>query len=354
MRSNFINPLVFLFPKTRHSELAATIQYLKAENEILRARLPDHIRTTRAERRRLLRLGKPLGSKLRQLITFVCYSTFLRWERDAKTKSGNPATPGPGRPRVSKDLVATVLKMATENQWGYPRIHGEIKKLGFKAARATIRNILKEHGLHPRPLRGEERWKDFLKRHGQTLWACDFLSKKIWTRCGLLECYVLFFINVSSRRVHVAGVTLNPNEQWIAQQARTFRMHLDDTGQNKIVLLRDGDKKFTDHVDDTFKRLDITPIELPHYSPDLNAFAERWVKSLKEECLDHFIVFGVGHLDHLTTEYAKFYNTYRPHQGVGNVPLSKIQPPDDPPKASDVRCKEFLGGLLKHYYRESA
>lgn len=357
MHSKFINPLVFLFPRTRHSDLAQQLQYLKVENEILRARMPKHIRTTKSERKRLLKFGKPLGPKLAALTTIVEYETFQGWERQDRIRRKKHIVKKRGRPPVSEDLEATVLRMAQENHWGYPRIHGEIRKLRFNVSRSTIRNILKRHGLYPCPPRGDEHWTNFLKRHAQTFWACDFLSKKIWTRCGLLECFVLFFIHTGSRRVYVSGVSVAPDEQWVCQQARNFRMHLDDLGQGKAILIRDGDAKFTDHFDDTLKKMNVTPVKLPPWSPDLNAYAERWVKSVKEECLNHFIVFGVAHLDHLVTEYAKFYNTYRPHRSKGNLPLAEIaiSPPlEGPPKASEVKCKEFLGGWLKHYYRRSA
>ena len=149
---------------------------------------------------------------------------------------------------------------------------------------------------------------------------------------------------------------MNPDAAWMAQQARNLCMHFQDQREKPAILFRDGDTKFTQE----FTRIVETECErvqqLPPWSPDLNAHAERWVKSAKEECLNHFIIFGVEHMRHLVQGYADFYNTYRPHQGIGNVPLSETanSPPGDPPKDSDVKCREFLGGWLKHYYRDAA
>jgi putative transposase len=171
-------------------QLARQVQYLKAENRILRDRLPARISVTPSERQRLLKYGKPLGQAIRQLITIVSPRTFARWvkgDATATARGGQPAA-RPGRPRTAEDIRALVLRLARANAWGYTRILGELKKLGVrKISRTTVIKILKENGLDPGPRRGEDTWDDFLKRHAATLWACDFFSTKVWTLSGLVE-----------------------------------------------------------------------------------------------------------------------------------------------------------------------
>jgi len=202
--ARFFHPLILMLASLTRSELARQIQYLKAENEILRAKLPKRVTVTPKERRRLLNLGRRIGPALKHLVTIVTYRTFLRW------LAGDRAGTGPrrrGRPRTDEEVRETIIRLAKENGWGYTRILGELKKLGVhRLCRSTVINILKEHGLDPGPQRGEGSWDEFLKIHAKTLWACDFLTKKVWTKWGLAEFYILFFVHVGSRRVYVSGM----------------------------------------------------------------------------------------------------------------------------------------------------
>lgn len=350
MPSRFIQPLLFRLAQSTHKELARQNQFLKAENEILRSKLPNQIRTTPAERKRLIKLGKALGIALRDLITIVSYSSFLRWLRDEDDKPSKPCKTG--RPATQTDIRQLIVLLATDNNWGYTRIAGELGKLGHTISRSTVKNILLEAGLDPSPKRSDSTWDTFIKRHRDTLWACDFLSCKVLTKSGFVEYFVLFFIHVSSRQVHVAGITSHPHGAWMAQQARNLCMFYDEQPHKPIFLMRDGDRKFTAQFDEILKSEPHQVIRLPYRSPNLNAFAERWVQSLKYECLNHFMIFGESHLRYLIDEYVAHYHHERPHQGLGNKPISTSA--RNAGANGSIRCRERLGGLLKHYFRDAA
>jgi putative transposase len=246
--------------------------------------------------------------------------------------------------------------LARENGWGFTRILGELKKLGIRVCRSTVINILKEHGLDPGPKRGEGSWADFIQRHLRTLWACDFFTKRIVTMRGLVDVFVLVFIHIGSRRVFVSGTTANPDNIWMKQQAKNFAMTFADTPLAPSHLIRDRDTKFTADFDQILKDDGVETVRTPIRSPNMNAHCERVIQSIKTECLDHFVVFGDKHLRYLIDRYLAHYHLERPHQGLGNRPLSAA---DDPPATlpfppSEVVCSERLGGLLKHYFRQAA
>jgi putative transposase len=332
------------------SELARQVQYLKAENEILRAKLPKRMTVTPTERRRLLRLGRKIGPALEHLITIVTYRTFLRWS--AGDKAGRTSGKR-GRPRTDEEIREIIIRLAEENGWGYTRILGELKKLGIRrVCRSTVINILKAVGLDPGPQRGEGSWDEFLKIHAKTLWACDFLSKKVWTKWGLAEFFVLFFVHVGSRRVFVSGMTTHPDAPWVAQQARNFCMHLAERGEEASYLIHDRDTKFTGQFDALIESAGTTVKEPTAKSPNMNAFAERWAQTVQVECLDHFVVLGEDHLRYIVGEYVAYFNTERPHQAMDNAVLTGHEALA--PAEGEILCRERLGGLLRHYYRQAA
>lgn len=245
-----------------------------------------------------------------------------------------------------------MLRLARENGWGYTRILGELRKLGIaKISRSTVVNILREAGLDPSPERSKGNWNTFIREHLATLWACDFFTKKIWTTAGLVDCYVLFFIHLGSRRVVVTGMSVHPDAAWVAQQARNFNVLSAHEATPPTHIIHDLNTKFTKQFDDILEADGAEGVKVGPRAPNLNAHAERWVQSIKREALDHFIVFGENHLRHLVNEYLAHYNSERPHQGVGNLPLRELpQPPDE----GDIICFERLGGRLKHYERKAA
>jgi putative transposase len=263
-----------------------------------------------------------------------------------------------GRPATLEKIRELVLRLAHENSWGYTRIAGELKKLGVRSvSRSTIRNILKDNGLDPGPKRGEGTWADFLHRHAATLWACDFFSARVFTMKGFVEMNVLFFLHVGSRRVYLCGVTANPDKAWVQQQARNVAMHFADQPVKPTILIHDMDGKFTPAFDALLESEGVTIQKVGPRAPNLNAYAERWIESVRSECLRHFVVFGEKHLRHLLKEYLQHYHRERPHQGLNNEPLSGLAPVTEEATTlsfADVQCQERLGGLLKSYSRKAA
>jgi putative transposase len=344
-------PLFLLLAHATDRQSARMVEYLKAENRLLRDRLPKRLRVTDQERRRLVKLGRPLGSSMRQLVTIVTPRTFARWLKGERRGITTKRPRKPGRPRTPDEIREWVVRMARETGWGYSRILGELKKLGIRAiAKSTVKNILKEHGLGPGPKRGESTWTDFLKRHAATLYACDFFSKKVVTLRGVVEVFVLFFIHVSSRRVHIAGMTTKPTQAWTAERAREALSFLCGTPGERPILLRDLDIKFEGGFDIVLRKNGVRVNKVGPQAPNLNAVAERWVQTVEHECLDHFVVFGEAHLRYFLDEFLAHYHLERPHQGLGNRLLSGAnQRPVSTTDSSDIECQERIGGLLCHY-----
>jgi putative transposase len=248
--------------------------------------------------------------------------------------------------------------MATDTGWGYRRIHGELLKLGIRSISAsTVARILKEHGFEPGPKRGYGTWHEFVQRHLKTLWACDFFTTTVWTWRGRIEYYVLFFINVGTRRVHVVGMTPNPNGAWMAERAHELSTFFDRQGEHRPThIIRDRDGKFTREFCSILESTGIAFRTTPRRSPNMNPFAETWVRAVKHECLNHFMVCGERHLKYLIDQYLIHFHEERPHQGLGNRPPNASDAPSeilrfDP---NEVKCRERLGGLLKHYERAAA
>jgi putative transposase len=317
--------------------LARQVQYLKAENAILRARLPKRITVTPSERRRLLQFGRPLGGAIKELIGIVSPRTFARWASGESPRSKAPAAATPGRPRTTQEVRELVLRLAHETGWGYTRILGELKKLGVgNVCRSTVVNILRDAGLDPGPKRGEGSWDEFVQRHARTLWACDFFGQKVWTRRGLVDVFVLFFLHIGSRRVVVAGLTARPDRAWVVQQARNFLLQTAEGADRPGYLLRDYDGKFVPQFDALLESEGVSVKKVGPQAPNLNAYAERWVQTVRRECLDHFVVFGEDHLRHLLSEFTDYYHRCRPHQGLGNRPLSGEPTPADGTAVGEV------------------
>jgi putative transposase len=349
------NPFMRLFrvlAGSSQSDLRQQIQYLKAENEILRERIKGPIRTTSRERTRLVRLGKPLGPAIRDLLTIVSPRTFARWVNGKK--AARQAKRRQGRPRTTAEIRHLVLRLAQESNWGYTRILGELKKLGVPVSRSTVRNILWEHGVPTSPQRSESTWADFLKMHAQTLWACDFVTRKVLTLRGWVDAHLLIFIHPGSRRVIVSRSTTNPTADWVARETRSFCAAADQPKPQ--IVIRDGDKKLGKAFDEALSAAGARARRLPPRSPNMNAFAERFIQTLQDECLDRFIALGTSHLDHLATTFVDHYNTERTHSAIGFRPPCGPAPPEGvpPPVVGEVRCRTRLGGLLRHYYRRAA
>jgi putative transposase len=333
------------------------IEYLSEENRVLKERLGDRpIHFSDAERRRLARKAKVLGRKvLRELETLVTPDTLMRWYRElVSSKWDYRQRRGPGRPRVMKDIIDLILRMALDNpSWGYTRIKGALANLGHQVGRGTIANILKEHGIEPAPERDKHIcWSTFLKAHWECLAATDFLTVEVWTLTGLVTHYVLFFINIATRSVHIAGITTNPGTSWMIQVARNLTDFDDGFLRGKRYLILDRDTKYSAAFRSFLVRDGIKLIRLPPRSPNLNAFAERFVRSIKEECLGRMIFFGQASLRHAVGHFMAHYHAERNHQGLGNLLLRPISAPALLNRP--IKQRQRLGGMLNYYYREAA
>ncbi len=242
--------------------------------------------------------------------------------------------------------------MAKENPyWGYDRIAGAVGNLGHAVSDQAVGNILKRSGIAPSPERRRNTtWNMFIRHHRDVLWACDFFTTEIWTRLGLTTYYVLFFLHVGTRRVMLGGITQSPHEEWMTQVARNIS-GWDGELKDARFLIHDRDSKFTRSFDNVLDAVGVEAVKLPPKSPNLNAFAERFVLSIKEECLGRMILFGERSLRHAVSEYLVHYHAERNHQGIGNV----IPFPDERLyQAGEIRKVGRLGGLLNFYHRKAA
>jgi transposase InsO family protein len=247
-----------------------------------------------------------------------------------------------------------VVRFARENPgWGYRRIQGELVGLDVKLAASTVWEILKEAGIEPAPRRLEQSWAEFLRAQAASILECDFLTVDT---LFLKRFYVLFFIELATRRVHLAGITTNPNGRWVTQQARNLLVRLDDDGVRRPrVLIRDRDSKFTREFDEVFRSEGIRVIKAPVRAPKARAHAERWVGSARRECLDRLLILGRRHLQHVLATYARHYNEHRPHRSLEQrSPLATVMPSEERPIAEvidldRVRRHDLLGGLIHEY-----
>ena len=329
-----------------HSDLVRQIEYIKVENEILRSKLPKQIRTTYQEKLKLIRYGLRVGGKIKNLIAIVNYSTYRRWI-NALEEGSLKRNVKIGKPRkTTKEIIELIVRMAKDNaDWGYGRIMGELKKLGIKLGRNTIKHYMIENDLNPAPKRYEDSWDAYIKRTFETLFACDFFSKTICTPLGIKTIFVLFFINIRTRKVHIAGTSYKPTAQWVIEKTKEIESLFDD--DTTKLLIRDADGKYPDTFDDIFKKYNTKVKKLPYRSPNLNPYAEGFVGTIKRECLDKFFVFGKEHFDYLVKNFVDFYNTNRPHSGLDNETIGSLSK-----GKSEVKCESRLGGVVKHYYRE--
>ncbi len=355
MKSKLFHPLLHLIASATDNELAKYVEYLKQENKILRKRLPKQIHTTSEERRTLLKYGKIIGKAIEELVSIVSPATFCRWLREEKggKQTSKKKKGGQRKPKEIRDLV---IKIAKTTGFGYTRIIGELRKLGIKKiSRQTVRNILKEEEIVPGPDRTSDSWTEFLKRHEETLWGCDFFSVKSLTKKGLRDLYVLAFINLQSREVIVTKSTLHPDSAWVCEQTNWFAEQTKDREKKPDIIIHDRDTKFSKKFTETAKNAGFRTNPLPKASPNLNGRCERFIETIKLECLSKFIIFGERHLNYLVSEFCDYYNHHRSHSCRDNLPPLSTEPEEiETLKLEQVYVASHVGGLVKSFERKAA
>jgi hypothetical protein len=334
------------------------IAVLRHQLRMLERRQPRP-RLTRWEKLTLTLLATKLrrstadaGRHWSRSLLLVTPETVLRWHRElVRRKWARRGRTPAGRPATDPAIAALIVRLARENpRWGYAHIHGELAKLGHTVGRSTIRAILRRQGVPPVPRRDRDggNWRAFLAQHRDAVLACDFFTVET---LFLKTLHILFFIEVGTRRVHLAGCTAHPTAAWVTQQARNLAWALQEADAPPRFLIHDRDAKFPASFDAVFAAEGIEAVRTPYRSPTANAYAERWVHSARAECLDQLLVAGECHLRRVLTEYVAHYNQARPHQGFDQrcpTPIT-VAAPHGP-----VQRRDVLSGLIHEYYRVAA
>jgi putative transposase len=300
---------------------------------------------------KLNRLPKDARTRLRESLLLFKPETVLGWHRAlVRRKWTFGHRRAAGRPRISAELEDLIVRLAQENpRWGYSRLQGELRKLGRLVARSTISAVLRRHGISPAPTRGRGgSWRTLLRHYRRQVLACDFVQVET---LFLRAVYVLFFIEVRTRKVHLAGCTAHPTATWVTQQARNVAWAIQDGSLHACILLHDRDGKFPAGFDAVFRSEGLEVAQTAPRRPQENGVAERWIRSARQECLDRLLILGERHLLRVLTEYITFYNERRPHQGLDHqCPIPLPCDIGDGP----IHCRDVLGGIIHDYHREAA
>ena len=324
----------------------AIIEYLQTENKVLLEQLGGKPkRFTDAQRMRLARKAKVVGRRrLKALSTIVTPDTLLRWFGVLVARKWTYAKKsGPGRPPIEPELEKLVLKLMTENpSWGSDRIVGALANLHYEISDSTVDNIRKRNGIPPAPERSKNTtWRQFLKAHWEGLIAADFFTTEVLCWKGLITFYTLFVIELRSRLVQVCGTTVSPNGQWMTQVARQLTDGMDGFAGGKTHLIIDRDTKYCQGFRQILETAGIKIVLCPPRVPECNAIAERFVRSIKTECLSRLICLGEAHLRTAASTYVDYYNQARNHQGMDN----KLLTPQFLAAEGEIWCEQRLGGM---------
>src|SRR3954454_10710611 len=339
-----------------NQQLLLQNEYLIAENRILRSHLPARVRLTDPQRATLAAIGRRLGRQALEHVAMVATpETILGWYRKliAQKFDSSKHRAYPGRPTVGREITELIVRMARENRdWGYDRIAGALKNLGHDVSDQTVGNVLRRLGIAPAPKRRQQMsWAQFIRTHMAVLAGIDFFTVEVRTWRGLATYYVLFFLHLETRRVTVAGITQHPTEEWMVQMARNAVDVIDGTLLSVRYALHDRDAKFCSSFQAMLRFGGVQPIRLPPRSPNLNAYAERWVRSIKHECLSKLILFGELSLRRVVAEFVRHYHFERNHQGKENMLLFPAPAPPPPHPNRVITRRARLGGLLNFYQR---
>jgi putative transposase len=343
--------VVLRFRSEREKEIEILLlrhQLRVLERQVVRPHL------TQADRALVAACSRVLPRRAWRRSAFVKPATLLRWHRELVARRWTYPHRRPGRPATAAAVRALVVRLARENPaWGYRRIQGELVGLGIKLAASTVWTILKDAGIEPSPRRQEQSWAEFLRNQAASILECDFLTVDT---LFLKRFYVLFFMELATRRVHLAGITTNPDGRWVTQQARNLLMQLDDDGICRArFLVRDRDSKFTRDFDEVFRSEGIRVIKAPVRAPKARAHAERWVGTVRRECLDRLLILGRRHLQHALAAYVAHYNEHRPHRALEQrPPVDEVPPREEKPiggviDLDQIRRRDLLGGLIHEY-----
>ena len=291
------------------------------------------------------------ASQLGEFIRLFQPETVLGWHRElVRRKWTFPHKARGGRPRLSQEIEELIVRMAKENpRWGYGKIQGELQKLNYTVSESAVRDVLKRHHIQPALKRnGSESWRHLMAHYKEQILACDFFTvDTLW----LKRLYVLFFIELGTRQVHLAGITAHPNAGWVTQQARQVVWELSESKADIRFLIRDRDSKLTQEFDTVFQAEGTQIIQTPFRPPNANAYAERWVRTVREECLDQILILNEPHLKSVLKTYDDYYNRQRPHQGIRQQSPIPRTPQNTSGK---VRNRRVLGGSINDYYRSTA
>jgi transposase InsO family protein len=328
---------------------AVEIAVLRHQLAVLRRQVPRP-RYSPADRMLLATLAKLLPRE-RWAAFLVTPSTLLRWHRELVARHWTYPHTG-ARRGLDDDVVELVLRLARENpRWGYLRIVGECRLLGVPVSASSVRRILRRHRLGPAPRRDGPTWTQFLTAQARGLLACDFFTVDT---VSLTRLYVFFVVEVHRRRVHLAGITAHPTGEWVTQQARNLLMDLDGQAHRFRFLIRDRDAKFTAGFDAVFAAAGVSVVKIPPRAPRANAYAERWVRTVRSECLDWILIWNQHQLRRVLTEYLRHYDSSRPHRSLDLQPPTPTRTLTLVPSSTverPVRRVDVLGGLIHEYQR---
>ncbi len=340
--------LLRLLVRGRRSEFVKDVELLVLRHQlaVLRRQQPrPSFRAT--DRAFLAALSRMLPPRDRHGL-IVTPQTLLRWHRELVRHKWTQPQRSSGRPPVERSVRDLVLRLARENpRWGYPRIAGELLKLGVRVSPSTVRRLLLAAGLKPAPRRNGPSWREFLRQQAASVLTCDFFTVETIT---LRRYYVLFFIELGSRRVHLAGCTSNPTGAWVTQQARN--LSFSGLLERTRFLIHHRDSKFSAAFGEVFRSEGIKTIQTPIRAPQANAYAERFVRTVRAECLDWLLILGSRHLEHVLRTYTAHYNAERPHRALALAPPEAGSTATRPANTK-IERHDLLGGLI-HEYRAAA
>jgi putative transposase len=336
----------------RETSRDAELLVLRHENTILHRQLGKRLRYQPADRLWLSALSMLIPRRRWASVFSVTPATLLSWHRKlvARKWDYTARRTKPGRPATPIAIRQLVLRLATENsRWGHRRIHGELARLGHTVAASTVWNILHAAGIDPAPRRNGPTWREFLAAQANSIIACDFLHIDT---IGLQRLYALVFLEHSTRRLHIAGVTAHPTGEWVTQQARNLAYNLGTRMESLRFLIRDRDTKYTHTFDAVFEADNIDILKTPPQAPTANAHCERVIGTLRREVLDHVLIVNQTHAHRVLTEYEHHYNHHRPHQARNQQPPGTTFQPPRPPDHSrhQILRKRLLGGLINEYH----